>query len=101
MRHSQLRACRLLDAALNLARDAAAKSSAAEIMIIGGAQVYAQALPLAGRVYLTRIAVHLEGDTLFPDLDPRVWRQIAANELPRASTTEPTATAYIYERLPE
>jgi dihydrofolate reductase len=45
-----------------------------EIMVIGGAGIYALFLPLATRVYLTRVHVVLAGDTHFPNLDEREWR---------------------------
>lgn len=40
-----------------------------EIMVIGGAQIYAAFLPIADRVYLTEIAAMPEGDTFFPEFD--------------------------------
>lgn len=40
-----------------------------EIMIVGGGQLYAEALPLAERVYLTRIHQSFDGDAFFPELD--------------------------------
>ncbi|MCF8495993.1 MAG: dihydrofolate reductase [Alphaproteobacteria bacterium] len=45
-----------------------------EIFIIGGAQIYAQALPLATRIYLTEIDRDYEGDAFFPALSPSAWR---------------------------
>lgn len=47
-----------------------------EIMIIGGAQIYRAALPLADRIYRTRVDVEVAGDTVFPELDPTAWRVI-------------------------
>lgn len=47
-----------------------------EIFIIGGAQVYAQALPLAARMYLTLIDGAVDGDTWFPEYDECEWREI-------------------------
>lgn len=55
----------------------AAAGDAAEVMVIGGAQIYALALPRADRVYLTEVHVTADGDTLFPDLDRGVWRETA------------------------
>lgn len=40
-----------------------------EIFVIGGAQIYAQALPLADKIYLTRIEKEVEGDTFFPQVN--------------------------------
>jgi len=50
---------------------------APEIMVIGGAQVYAEALPIATRVELTRIHMAPDGDTYFPPLDPAQWVETA------------------------
>jgi dihydrofolate reductase len=41
--------------------------------VIGGGQLYAEALPLATRLYLTELPIAYEGDTFFPELDPREW----------------------------
>jgi dihydrofolate reductase len=47
-----------------------------EVMIIGGGQLYAEALPLAHRLYLTHIELAVEGDTHFPDYTRFSWREI-------------------------
>jgi dihydrofolate reductase len=44
-----------------------------EVMIIGGASVYAQALPLAQRLYLTRIQHQFTADVFFPEVDWSEW----------------------------
>ena len=44
-----------------------------EIMVIGGASVYAQSLPLAERLYLTRVEADVPGDAWFPEWDERNW----------------------------
>jgi len=59
-----------LDAAL------AACGDAAEAMIIGGASLYAQALPRVQRMYLTLIHAQFDGDAYFPDYDPANWREL-------------------------
>jgi dihydrofolate reductase len=45
-----------------------------EVMIIGGGQLYAQALPFADRMVLTLVDCEPEADTWFPEWDPRPWR---------------------------
>jgi dihydrofolate reductase len=65
-----------LDAALACARARAIARGVEEVCVIGGAQVYAEALPLAGRLYVTDIDATVEGDAFFPALDPTVWREI-------------------------
>ncbi len=53
------------------------RARAGAIMVIGGAQIYTQALPIATRIELTRIHLAPNGDTRFPDLDAAVWREQA------------------------
>ena len=45
-----------------------------EVFVIGGAEVYRDALPLADRIYLTELQADFEGDVLFPPLAPGQWR---------------------------
>nr|AIA10519.1 dihydrofolate reductase [uncultured bacterium] len=46
-----------------------------EIFVIGGAQLYAAALPLADRIYLTTVDADVQGDTLMPEFDLSEWRE--------------------------
>ncbi|MCX7165796.1 MAG: dihydrofolate reductase [Rhodocyclales bacterium] len=48
-----------------------------EAFVIGGAELYAAALPLAGHLQLTEIDATFEGDTRFPVIDPHQWRETA------------------------
>ena len=47
-----------------------------EVFIIGGAQIYAQALSLADKFYLTKVEHEYEGDTSFPEWDPTQWHLV-------------------------
>lgn len=58
----------------------AAAADATEVMIIGGGEIYRLFLPLAHRIYLTRVKVDLEGDTVFPALDSSDWLETAREE---------------------
>jgi dihydrofolate reductase len=51
-----------------------------EIFIIGGGQVYAQAMPVTDRVYLTRVHADLEGDAFFPELKQEEWHMVSKND---------------------
>src|SRR5476649_160969 len=44
-----------------------------EIFVIGGSQLYAAALPLADRIYLTEVDAEVDGDTYMPDIDMNQW----------------------------
>ncbi len=65
-----------------------------EIMVIGGAQIYAATLPLADRIYLTRIHHHIHGDTYFPVLEPDQWREVARQDI-AAAESNPYDFSYI------
>ncbi|MBQ7309999.1 MAG: dihydrofolate reductase [Alistipes sp.] len=59
-----------------------------EIFIIGGAQIYAQALSLAHRIYLTVVERDYQGDTSFPEIDYSVWRQTSREDFSRGEEFE-------------
>ena len=52
-------------------------SDETEVFIIGGAQIYQYALPLAHRVYLTQINTDYEADAFFPGLDLEAWQEVS------------------------
>lgn len=62
--------------AVKLARAIAAGNETDEIMVIGGGDIYEQALPLAHRIYLTEIHADFDGDTFFPPLNDH-WREVS------------------------
>ena len=62
-----------LDDALERARKIAAVEGVDEIFIIGGGQIYAEAMPVTDRIYLTTIDRDYEGDAFFPALNMTEW----------------------------
>ena len=62
-----------------------------EIFIVGGAELYAQALPLTETLYVTEIQQDVEGDAHFPEFDDTAWKE-AARE--RSNQTEPQPLEY-------
>lgn len=82
-----------LDAAFDLAaahieaagRDAADRGEEPpelDICVIGGGQIYRQALPYAGEVHLTRVLAEIDGDTVFPQLEPSEWELESSEDVP-------------------
>ncbi|MCM1300404.1 MAG: dihydrofolate reductase [Alistipes senegalensis] len=69
-----------------------------EVFIIGGAQIYAEALPVADRFYLTRVHHNYEGDTRFPDWNPAEWRLTEAESVPCGAEYPYPFTFEVYER---
>jgi dihydrofolate reductase len=62
-----------------------------EIFVVGGAELYAQALPLADKLYLTEIQQEVEGDAYFPEFDRRAWQEVTRE---RHSQAEPQPLEY-------
>lgn len=58
----------------------------AELMIIGGGEIYRQALQFTDKVYLTRVMADFEGDTFFPELPANEWREIEKSEVLETTT---------------
>ena len=69
------RVFRSFDAAL-------AADAGGELMVIGGAELFRAALPLAQRIYLTRVHARLEGDVRFPEFDAAQFRETAREDRP-------------------
>jgi len=65
-------------------QQAAALVAGSDAFIIGGAQIYAQALPLASRLIVTRIDKRFDCDAFFPPIDPQSWRETARTSLHNA-----------------
>lgn len=82
-----------VDRAIAIAEEAARTMRANEIMVAGGAGIYAQTLDLADRLYLTTVHGTPAGDASFPAYDPNEWRVIVTDRL-RASDRDEFATTY-------
>ena len=72
-----------LDDALEMARARAEADGVDEVAVIGGGEIYRQALPKADRVYLTEVDVEVEGDTTFPTLDLATWQETSRQAYPQ------------------
>ena len=71
-----------------------------EAFVIGGGMVYRQMMPRADKLYITHIHHRFDdADTFFPEIDPAVWRQIAAEEHPADDNNPYPFTFAEYERI--
>lgn len=87
--------------AFEVARTAATARGVGEVMVIGGAEIYRAALPLADRLYWTEVEAEPAGDTSFPPLDPAAWRLVATEPIPQGEKDEFRAELKIFERRPQ
>ncbi len=62
---------------VNSLDEALRRAGEGEAFVIGGGEIFKQSLPLADRVYLTRVEADVEGDAFFPALDPTEWDEIS------------------------
>lgn len=67
-----------------------------EIMVIGGASIYKEALPSADRMILTHVDMDVEGDTYFPEFSMNDWKAVSQEARP----TNPPMNFVVYERKP-
>jgi len=75
----------------------AQERGASEIMLIGGAQLFAEALPVAQRLYLTRVALEPEGDVFFPAWNEGDW-QLASRQAHPAEDGRPAYACEVWDR---
>jgi dihydrofolate reductase len=69
-----------------------------EICIVGGGEIYREALPLTDRLHVTHVLADVDGDTRFPQIDPQVWHVVSELDVP-AGEKDSHATRYtVYER---
>lgn len=71
-----------------------------ENFIIGGASIYRQFLPHAGKLYITWVHENFEADTFFPELNNKDWKVIAEENFPVTDEKNPYPHTFtIYERI--
>lgn len=66
-----------LDDAIFVARE----GDTNEIFIIGGGEIYKEAMPKANRIYMTRVHATLQGDTYFPEIDSKKWNLVSSKKI--------------------
>jgi dihydrofolate reductase len=86
------------ETALDLARADAAKRGVDEIMIIGGSDIFAAAMPQADRLEITRVHASPAGDVTFAPIDPAMWRETAREERARGPEDDADFTVMTYLR---
>ena len=69
-----------LQEAVGLAKDIAVTDGADEVVVIGGAQIYIEAMSMADRLYLTEVHAEVEGDAFFPDRTETDWTEVGRED---------------------
>lgn len=87
-----------LEEALALAGQLADEQGVEEAVVIGGAQIYALALPRADRLYVTRVHAAPEGDTLLPPVDWAHWTETSCERNPASNGKPYDFSFVVYDR---
>ncbi|WP_066961135.1 type 3 dihydrofolate reductase [Microbulbifer sp. Q7] len=83
---------------LESALEVAAREAVDEVMVIGGAEIYRQAMPLADRLYVTEVDAEVDGDAFFPALDER-WQEVSRDCYPASERDEYNYCLVQYDRF--
>lgn len=83
-----------------LSASGGAGESSEEVFIIGGGEIYRQAIPLADKIYLTRVHINIsDADTFFPAFDEEVWKETGRESFDRGEKFERPFEFIVLERI--
>lgn len=82
--HAGVRVFHDLESAYRSAEAQAAIDGVEEVVIIGGGEIFAEALPDAERLYLTEVHADVEGDAYFPEVDWGQWHEVKREDFARS-----------------
>ena len=87
-----------LDDALAFGAERAKAMGVDEIMVVGGAEIYAALMSRADRIVLSEVDLAPEGDAMFPPLDPARWKEVSRQTPERGPKDEAGFTVKVFER---
>jgi dihydrofolate reductase len=88
-----------LEAALDAALGDALRRGADSIMVIGGSEIFRQAMPLVQRIVLTRVHLRPDGDAFFADPAAGEWREVERKDYPAGPDDDARFTTIVYDRV--
>lgn len=87
-----------LEAAIEIAKAGSNDRKLREICIIGGGELYRQAIGLADRLYITHVSASPDGDTYFPEVNWDEWQNVLSEDVPAGKKDEIATCYVVYER---
>ncbi len=91
--------CHDLDDALSAAFAEAEAKNAGEVMIVGGAQIYAMMMDRAERIYYTEVHCEYDYDAAFPALDKAIWQEVSREDHQGDGQGKPNYSFVVFERI--
>jgi hypothetical protein len=83
---------------IELARSHAAQTGASQVSVIGGGQIYAQAIGVADELLLTEVDAEIEGDTVFPQIDSALWQKVSLSAPVKTEKDSHTVRFAVWQR---
>ncbi|MEP7258802.1 MAG: dihydrofolate reductase [Flavitalea sp.] len=77
---------------------AAALEDVKQCHVIGGGEIYREAMPIATRIFMTRVHALLDGDTLFPTIDQVMWKRVSYDDHTKDARHAYDYTFEVWER---
>jgi dihydrofolate reductase len=92
--------CESFSTAVSIGREQAAEDGVEEVCVIGGAALFAAALPKARRLYLTEVNAVVDGDTFFPAFDEADWTEVRREDHPADEKNQYAFAIRVLEKRP-
>jgi len=86
------------DDALKAAKNEAEKLGTDEICVIGGGEVYRQSIDIADVLHVTHVLAEIDGDTVFPEIDPKLWQVDYQEDVPKGEKDDFATRFVTYRR---
>jgi Dihydrofolate reductase len=90
---------RSLDEAIALGQRSAEETGAGAVAVVGGGEIYAQALPLADTLHVTHVEADIAGDARFPAIDPGTWHLVSEDAVPAGERDSHDMRFALYRRI--
>lgn len=84
--------------ALAVARREASHSGIDEVCVIGGGEIYRQAIAVADVLHVTKVRADVDGDARFPDIDPAIFDTVFEEDLPQGEKDSHAMRFVTYRR---
>ena len=72
-----------------------------QVFIIGGAEIYKQALKIADELLVTQVNANPEGDAFFPKIDPEKWQVVSTEHFEKDQNNQYDFDFVVYKRIPK
>lgn len=69
-----------------------------EVVVVGGAEIYRQAMDKVDRLYISEVHLHPEGDAYFPEINPLQWQEIEREDVPAGEDSAIAYSIVTYQR---